>query len=404
MTLFSSAMLRAAPAYLVGGVSLLLAVIVTVIDGMCYGSSVVSSPDNSLVEALIVSFSIITCPVVLALILISANEPKIDTWASRKRWRTTTYGAGIGYLALATGVTAGGIAWSTSVPEAKESSLYPHRRSLLVARCVLWAFSVLAQGMLCGVLLTSWRTVGRANLSQWPSLASYELDGICPSRSVALQKAIYNSPSSATKLQRQSTDTLPKHQPSVSSTTSRCSARYSGKTLTPSDSKLPSNGLNPAPISYPETATTRTRPEDHASEGNQSRLQQLHRSSLQIEQSLDSVMLRPSSITPSSTQPEAKYSQAKPKLPDESNVHPLFRSSTRSPPPTPSPSTIVLASPDAGQTITVKTLQRMRSTCSVGTRTPRNRSVLLEQTDHLFEGVELRRASNLSCKHNGHDA
>ncbi|KAL4942140.1 hypothetical protein BDV06DRAFT_212103 [Aspergillus oleicola] len=395
-------MLRAAPAYLVGGASLLLTVIVTVIDGMCYGSSVVSSPDSSLVEALIVSFSIITCPVVLTLILISANEPKIGTWESRKGWRAITYATGIGYLSLATGVTAGGIAWSTSMPQTKESTLYPHRHSLLVARCVLWAFSVLTQGMLCGIFMT--RTISRNNLSQWPSLVSYELDGISPGRSVALQKAVFNTPSPSTKLQRQSIEAFPKRQSSVSSTASRNSARYSGKTLTPSDSKPNSTGLNPTIIPYLEIAATRITADDNGSESNLSRLQQLQRSSVQIKRSLDSVMLRPSSIISSSTKPDAKRPHAKPKIPDESNVHPLFRSSTRSPPPTPSPSTMVLASPDAGQTITVKTLQRMRSTNSVGTHTPRNRSALLEQTDHPFEGVSLRPSSTLSCTNSGYDA
>ncbi|KAL4957797.1 hypothetical protein BDW69DRAFT_180309 [Aspergillus filifer] len=402
MTLFGSAMLRAAPVYLVGGASLLLTVIVTVIDGMCYGSSVVSSPDSSLVEAIIVSFSIITCPVVLALILASANEPKVDTWAPRKEWRATTYVTGIGYLSLATGVTAGGIAWSTSVPEIKESAIYPHRQSLLVARCVLWAFSVLTQGMLCGILIT--KTIARLNPSQWPSSVSYELDGISSSRSVALQKLVFNTPSPSTKLQRQSTDAIPQRQPSVSSTDSRSSARYSGKTLTPSDSKPSSTGLNPTIIAYPETAATRIRANEYGSKNNLSRLQQLQRSSAQIKRSLDSVMLRPASILSSSTQQDANRSNANSKIPDESNVHPLFRSDTRSPPPTPSPSTMVLASPDAGQTITVKTLQRMRSTNSVGTRTPRNRSVLLEQTDHLFEGVSVRPLSTLSCTNSAYDA
>ncbi|KAL4912414.1 hypothetical protein BDW62DRAFT_216332 [Aspergillus aurantiobrunneus] len=389
-------MLKASPAYLLGGASLLSTTIATVVNGVCYGSSRVSTPDNSFVEAVTVSLSIISCSVVVALVLILANERKIDARAPGKGWKATTYGTGIGYLSIATGVTAGGIVWGAlqSVVKETDSGKPPHRQSLLVARCVLWAISVLTQGMLCGVLLTTIISNNRHN--QWPNVISYELDTIPPScRSETTHKGTSNAPSSITESQRPSLDTIPQHQPSVSSVTSRRSTRYSGRTLTQSDTK-------PTLVSYPESATTRTRadgyPEDPDGENSQSRSQQLQRNSSQIKRSLDSVMLRPSSILPSSTQSDStKRPLPKLKLPDERNIHPLFRSDTRSPPPTTTPSTMVLASPDAGQTITVKALQRMRSTRSVENHTPQSRSPLLEQTDHLFEDMGRRPGSIMSC-------
>lgn len=54
----------------------------------------------------------------------------------------------------------------------------------------------------------------------------------------------------------------------------------------------------------------------------------------------------------------------------EQNIHPLFRSTSASPPPTPTRGTMVKASPSAGQTITKNTLTRMRSNRSLRTPSP----------------------------------
>lgn len=393
-----STMLTASPAYLLGGVSLLSTVIVTIINGVCYGSSRGSMPHASLTEAVSVSLSIISCSVIIFLILTSASESKASARTPRKGWRVTTYIAGIVYLVIATGITAGTIVWSTmqSVAETKEPDSSAHRQPLLIARCVLWAISVLIQGMLCGVLLT---TVTNSNNSrnQWPTLVSYELNTLAPSRPESIRKEKSHAASSIVESQRPSVDTTPHHPSSASRATSRDSTRYSGGTLTQSDSKRNSIDLGPALVSYPESATTRTRAD--RSQEDQGRSSHLQRHSSQIKRSLDSVMLRPSSTISSSTaQSDVTTRPPKLKLPDESNIHPLFRSSTRSPPPTTTPSTMVLASPEAGQTITVKALHRMRSTRSVGAPpTPRSRSPLFEQTDHLFEDIEQRPGSILSC-------
>jgi hypothetical protein len=330
------------------------------------------------------------------LILIWANALKVGSKARRKNWATVIYGIGIGYLFIATGVTAGGISWSTMhlMTEAKESTVSSHTQSLLLARCVLWAVSTMSQGMLCGILLTN--LISSEKHSEWPSLISHELNSILPSRSGTIQKG---APSLVSECQRQSIEST--HQSSVSSTTSRRSTRYSGRTLIQPNSKPNSLDLNPTYIPKPESTTHLNQSdnyqEDRGTESNQTRPQQPQRTNSEIKRSLDSVMLRPSLVRSSSTQSDATLRPLpKLKLPDESNIHPLFRSDSRSPPPTATPNTMVLASPDAGQIITVNTLQRMRSTRSVGTHTPRSRSPLFERVDHYFGDMEQRPESALS--------
>ncbi|KAL5342992.1 hypothetical protein BJX70DRAFT_394425 [Aspergillus crustosus] len=395
----------ASPAYIFGGGSLLFTVIITVLNGVCYGSSRASTRDSSLVEAVTVSLSIINCSVILALILIWANTSRVESKERWKSWTIGVYGIGIGYLVIATGVMAGGISWSTMrlMAGAQESKVSSRTQSLLIARCVFWAISVLSQGLLCGVLLTTLTSTN--TYDQWPSLICHELDSTLPSRSGTIHKG---APSLVSECQRQSIDSTPQRQPSVSRTTSRRSTRYSGRTLIQPVSKPKSLDLNP--IANSESAILHLKPdtdqEDNNSGSIQSRPHQLQRRDSEIKRSLDSVMLRPSLVRSSSAQSDATIRplpKPKLKLTDESNIHPLFRSDNRSPPPTATPNTMVLASPDAGQTITVNTLQRMRSTRSVGTHSPRSRSPLNERADQPFWDIERRPESALSFHKSGPD-
>ncbi|KAL2814650.1 hypothetical protein BJX63DRAFT_196387 [Aspergillus granulosus] len=396
-------MFKASPAYLLGGASLLSTIIVTVLDGACYASLRASSPDDSLLEAVTVSLSLLTCVVILALILIWVNDSTIDARTQRRRWRAGTYGVFIGYLSIATGIMAGAIAWSTVRSKWTISS---HGEALLIARCVIWAISVLSQGMLCGYLLTTLNN-SKTNNDQWPSLISHELDTILPSRSGTIHKGTSKATSVVSDSQRPSIDAGRQHQSSMSRTTSQRSTRYSGKTLIQTDSKPNSIDLNLTFTPRPEgAAATRTSHQDQDAESSPNRPQQLQRSNSEIKRSLDSVMLRPFSFashaSSSSTSSDSTITPKRPlpklMLPDESNIHPLFRSDSRSPPPTITPNTIVLASPDAGQTISVKTLQRMRSTRSVGTHTPRSRSPLFERADQDLSCEIQRPESVLSYK------
>ncbi|KAL3488895.1 hypothetical protein BJX62DRAFT_210681 [Aspergillus germanicus] len=393
---------KASPAYLLGGASLLSTIIVTILHGACYASLRTSTPDNSLFEAVTVGLSLLGCVVVLSLILLWANDSTTGARAQQRWWKTSTYGLGIGYLLIATGITAGTMAWNTVQ---SESTISPLRQALLIARCVIWAISVLSQGMLCGYLMTTLTNHNINDNEQWPSLISHELETILPSRSGTINKGASKATSVTSDSQRPSIDSVPQHQSPISRTTSQRSTRYSGKTLIQPDSKPSSLDLNPAYISRPECAATPTSPQEQDSESSpSSRPQQLQRSNSEIKRSLDSVMLRPFSFTPSHAPSSSTSSTEtitpkrflpKLKLPDESNIHPLFRSDSRSPPPTATPNTMVLASPDAGQTISVKTLQRMRSTRSVGTHTPRSRSPLFERADHDLSSESIQRPGSV---------
>ncbi|KAJ0420912.1 hypothetical protein BJY00DRAFT_118023 [Aspergillus carlsbadensis] len=390
-------MLKASPAYLLGGASLLSTIIVTIVHGACYASLRTSTHDKSLFEAVTVGLSLLSCVVVLAFILVWAHDSTIDARAQQRWWKTSTYGVCIGYLLITTGITAGTISWNTVQ---SESTISPLRQALLIARCVIWAISVLSQGMLCGYLLTTLTNNNTNDNDQWPSLISHELESNLPSRSGTINKGTSKATSVISDSQRPSIDSMPQHQSTILRTTSQRSTRYSGKTLIQPDSKPNSLDLDPMHISRPVCAATRASPQEQDSESSPSRPQQLPRSNSGIKRSLDSVMLRPFSFTPSHAPSSSTSSTEtitpkrylpKLKLPDESNIHPLFRSDSRSPPPTATPNTMVLASPDAGQTISVKTLQRMRSTRSVGTHTPRSRSPLFERADHDLAAESIQR-------------
>ncbi|KAL4980256.1 hypothetical protein BDW66DRAFT_167241 [Aspergillus desertorum] len=386
-------MLKASPAYLFGGASFFLTIIVTALNGVFYGSSRAFTPGGSFIEAVTVIFSVISCSVVLALGLILANVSKINSRVLRDGWRTITYGIGIGYLIIATGVTAGGITWSAlqAVREVTGLGIGSNRQALLIARCVLWAVSIFTQGMLCGVLLTTASSNDRCN--KWPASISCELSTIAFNQSEMLRKGASRAPSSIAESICPSIETITPHRSSISRKASRRTNRYSGKALIKSGSKSNSFDPNSTVVPYPGSAATCTTVGgsygDQCSENSQSKPLQLRRSSSQIKRSVDGVMLRPSPAISSSAQLEStKQPPLKPKVSDESNIHPLFRCGTRSPPPTATPSTMVVAAPDAGQTITVKTLQRMKSTRSSGTYASRRKSPLLEQTDYLFEDVD----------------
>ncbi|KAL4807835.1 hypothetical protein BDV18DRAFT_159048 [Aspergillus unguis] len=410
---------KGSPAYLLGGTSLISTSISTIFNGICYGFSSSSIWGNSSIEVATVTLNIITCLVVLALVLVYANASKINARTPWKACEAIAYGLGTGYLLLAAAASAGTIAWSTiqSASHAEESTGIHSGRSLFIARCIVWAISVLTQGMLCGVLLSTPRTTPANTQDRWPTLISYELNAVVSndtSRNEAMRKEACNTAVSISEYdsQRPSLDTLTQPRSSasasasasVSRTTSYRSDRYSGKMSTQTDSTRESFDSNTTcvPVSRPESTacTRRDTQEEHTKSQSQSQLQPQpqpqrfsQRASSQIKRSLDSVMLRPTSSLsapgPSMAAPEPPTKAKRPlprlKVPDESNIHPLFRSCSLSPPPTATPTSMVLASPEAGQTIDKKALQRMRSSREVRPRASWRRSPLFEQTDHLFE-------------------
>ncbi|KAF9884260.1 hypothetical protein FE257_001935 [Aspergillus nanangensis] len=272
----------------------------------------------------------------------------------------------------------------------------------MVARCVIWTCSVLSQGVLGGYISIALTKRNRQPTSPSNELSTLADESILEDKDISQASSFIDDP-------RISCEALASTQQSRSNATSRISHRYSGRTLFQPDWKHSSLDLNNGPgVTYPPCALTRNKSIYTQSDrdsctvvgDDRSELRNLHCSSSDLQTSVDSLLLQtPSgrtSPTTSSLQLEtSKLVSPPPKLriPDESNIHPLFRSDSPSPPPTAMPGTIVVASPAAGQTISVQTLERVRSTHSLRSHTPRSRSPLFEMMDQTDDGMNRRPGS-----------
>ncbi|PLB51827.1 hypothetical protein P170DRAFT_471753 [Aspergillus steynii IBT 23096] len=381
---------RASLAYVLGTTGLASTFTVTILDGVCYAFAKSLPSHISAIESAIVSLSVISCLALFALVSIWVSDIENGLRRQWKGWRAITYGIAIAYFSLATGITAGAIAWSAvqSITEADKSHLTPKQRTLMVVRCVIWAISVLSQGLLGGYLLMSMSKRGQR--IQWPSSFSQELEilpdhtSIRPSSPSKTPSLVITDSQREEDRSRTNQELEASAQPSASSAASLVSHRYSGRTLTQHESKRSSFDQNPQHPSVPEGAVTRSKisgcSDDHS--------QKLQRRHSEVKRSFDSLILRTASgrSSPASNllQPEVSRGSAAPTLTvaDESHIHPLFRTDSPSPAPTPTPGTVVIASPAAGQIISVKTLNRVRSTNSLRSHSTRSRSPLFERMDH----------------------
>lgn len=392
------------PTYVLGGISLTLTLIVIVLHGMCYASFRTLSSGIALIESAVMSLNAVGYVALVALVLLWLMDIKNSTTKHGTAWRNYGYGLILGYLLVATAVTAGGIAWSASqfIGQPKEV-LTSQKRSLMISRCALWVMSVFVQGVLGGYVVVTLTKRGR--YCQRPGSPTLELG--CLSDASNLEDKNTSQASSVIGASRRHSlepklsceSSLYSSQLPASSAASRTSHRYSGRTLFQPDWKQPSLDLNPTGLSFPQSALTRSKTEISMSDrdsstvagDDRSDIRKLFRSNSELKRSLDSLVLQsssgPSSPTASSFHMETSRLPAPPKLrlPDESNIHPLFRSDSPSPPPTATPGTIVLGSPAAGQTISVKTLERVRSTHSLRSHTPRSRSPLFESMEQRDE-------------------
>ncbi|GIK00518.1 hypothetical protein Aspvir_004545 [Aspergillus viridinutans] len=385
-------------AYLLGGISIALNLVASVLNGVCLASSGASS-----IESTTVTLSAASCVVLVILILLWRKNiwlRSIDRW---EKWRTIAYGLIFAYLAISSGVTAGAVAWSTSRlgERGKGTRTRPSQLELYIFRSVIWTLAVLSQGLFAGFLLID------NSHNQCPGSLSQELV-LQPDQSSLKDKSAANEPALTIESRRQSIDRKTSCDsslfPSQPATSTASSHRYSGRTLFQQDSKhnsldLQSPGLG---MPSPDSNTSRNRLETRQVERDSSSITTKERQGpriiqgtpSEIKRSLDSLMLQPSSGTPSpaasTTKLEASRAPAPPKLhvPDESNIHPLFRSDSPSPPPTPLPGTNLHASAVAGQTISVKTLNRMRSANSLRAHGPRSKSPLFERINQQGETTE----------------
>ncbi|KAH1458599.1 hypothetical protein KXX13_008634 [Aspergillus fumigatus] len=352
-------------AYLLGGISIALNLVASVLHGLCLASSGASS-----IESITVTLSAASCLVLLMLVVLWRKsiwlQPR-DCWA---KWRTVAYGLILAYLAISSGFTAGAVVWSTSKLE----------------------------GLFAGFLLID------NPHNQCPSSLSQELV-LQADQSSLKHKSATKEPALTIESGRQSVDRKTScdsgpfaNQPATSIASSH---RYSGRTLYQPDSKNNSVDLQPPGLSMPSPDSNASRnlletsPDERDScsitTEEQQGMRLFHGTQPEIKRCLDSLMLQPSSGTssPAASTPklEASRAPAPPKLhfPDESNIHPLFRSDSPSPPPTPLPGTNLHGLAVAGQTISVKTLNRMRSTNSLRPHGARSRSPLFERINQQGE-------------------
>ncbi|RMJ23482.1 hypothetical protein PHISP_05656 [Aspergillus sp. HF37] len=170
--------------------------------------------------------------------------------------------------------------------------------------------------------------------------------------------------------------------------------RYSGRTLLQQEFRASSLDL-----ASPESPLVRGKPHvrqgshDICSGFSENHARKGHKSHSDVK-SLDSVILQPSSPRPSlptvssPNTDSAKQVSAKQCTPSENHIHPLFRSGSASPPPTPAPGTVVTASPVAGQTISARMVGHMKSSPSIQASEERSRSPLTESVASVEDAQE----------------
>jgi hypothetical protein len=374
---------------------LVLTSITTLLDGLCLTFFKHVSSSILVIESGVLALSAVNCVALVVAILLWVTGAKRDD-IRFYGWRRHVHCIVVVYMAVATGITAGGVAWSMSqlVMASKRMPLTPRQHLLMVTRSVVWTLSVLSQGLLGGLLLMM-LLAKEASRSRGSSSLSHELDSlrehlVVDYRQESTESQLIVDSRKHSIEQKKSCDGLVAAQPSTSSAASSISKRYSGRTLYQHDSKHGSLELHPQ-LTYPEFVVMRNKSDGCLNEHDVytvgadgdtgSHKLQDFRCSLDTLRRQSSV--RRSTDTSNSLQPEApcRSGPAKLNLADESNIHPLFRSNSPTPPPTAMPGTTVIASPAAGQTISIKALHRMRSTNSLRSYTPRSRSPLFERID-----------------------
>lgn len=387
--------------YSLAGAAVLSAIIVTILNGLAY-AALQSLPSHTTTAGLApVIISILTCITLLALSILTHKDVRSDIrWST---WKTGIfYFTGV-YLLISAVSVAGTIASNDLYSSA-------HQGNIFIARSIFWALSILTQGLYYGFLLV---TLAQRKPSQdWPRSYTQELKSLSESPEPVLSPAqTLCDPYPELKQFDTRRSSLRKYP--------RRSNRFSGGTICVESTRRKHNSFDtssstlssPSPSPTTEQPPVQTQPQtqvqpqtdpfaDHTTHplllrNSSFRSTPSLRRETNIHLSLDSlVQTSPaaSSLTLDSpsgstlTLPEtyAFYapnshgttttcsSLSLPSSPlasptfhtgstREQNIHPLFRSTSPCPSPTPLPGSTVKASPSAGQTITQKTLTRMRS-------------------------------------------
>lgn len=368
--------------YTLAGVSLLAAMIVTILNGLVYAAlqSASHAPAAGLAP---VALGVLTCTALIGLNVILYKDLRGDQqWP---RWKQGIfYFTGV-YLFIAAASTTGTIAKD-------ELQSTANNQSLFIARSVFWALSIFSQGLYYGYLLVSFsqksKSQSPSQTGSWPRPYSQEL------------KTLPDSPSTLTPPSRVCDPEEPKFDTRRSSLRKypRRSHRFSGGTLyqnsltqSTTNTDTTTKGTRPNSFETTSSISTITPTQTHTTTTTTSTETDLDRDTRpllrtnirsmpslrqeHIHASLDSLVRPASHLHPDSPLPSPSSSSfsSSPSSSTESNIHPLFRANSPSPSPKPSPGSSVTASPSAGQTITKQTLTRMRSERSLRGERERDR-------------------------------
>ncbi|KAL2219793.1 hypothetical protein M432DRAFT_279635 [Thermoascus aurantiacus ATCC 26904] len=339
-----------------------------------------------------VGLSAVSCIGLVALTVSHAKdiEASSQAWKSWEIWAYVAIGM---YLFITTGVVAGAVASSGTQFLTAPRNPSPHQtKSLFVAWCVMWAISVLSQGLLCGFLLVQITEREHRNgymyqFSFGPRRTADMPDDRRKESSSTVLPFFSTGPGSRSfkTKSKASSERLNSIRSSISgvvrpmTSLPKLSKRYSGRTLFQRDSKHESSNFPSSECDSQEqqehafeqwdTSAVSREDRDTVLQATPAGGQHLPaipggRSETLPTNSLDSLVLRDHIRLPSPafTHPEYSRPPSRPRTGSvESHIHPLFRADSPSPPPSPSPGTIVTAAPTAGQTISSQALREMRA-------------------------------------------
>ena len=382
--------------YSLGGASILSTGALTILNGLCYATIKPSSPSNTAFELVILGLHGMCCVELVILTLLLGKDIKSGL-SQCTQWKTRIYCCICAFLFITTAVTAGTTAWINIQYESQ---------ALLIAQCIMWAVSIFSQGLFCGFLLIVVTKQGPGHYSDWrcslpPEPDTFHDSHIAKSKRGHIVSSIdhdhdHDHDAELQPLSRNSTAAQDGFVPVRSFAVnigSQVANRFSGRTLYQRDSEHSS--YDAVSLESPPPRVRSDTRQDRRENGSKSPKRKLHRPPSDIKTSLDSLIVQPSPERSSPTAPSStntnpqKPVSTKSTTPSEHHIHPLFRSGSIPPPPTPGPGTTVTASPVAGQTISVEMLSRVRTASIHGNNSgTRCISPLVERVDSLEEFLQ----------------
>ncbi|KAJ5095091.1 hypothetical protein N7532_007382 [Penicillium argentinense] len=331
--------------YILTGTTLFTALLVTILNGLAY-AALQSTPAHTAAAGLApVALSVLTCTTLTSLAVILHKDIQSNTQWSK--WKQGVFYFAGTYLLIAAASVTGTVTKDELLSTTNQQSLF-------IARSIFWAFSLLTQGAYYGYILVSLK---QTPSPAWPQTYNSELKTLDSRTTITPpSRAVTDPDSPKFDTRRSSLRKFPRHLNAT---------RFSGCTLdldkdrhsifTTSSGDSPTKPEPSPTLPYPDTrpflhgGSTRSTP------------------SLRAPTASLNTLIRQPSTTSTCSYLDAPASPAASitTFEGQENIHPLFRSNSPCPSPTPGPGSCVMASPSAGQMITQQTLTRMRSARSL---------------------------------------